>query len=123
MPGVSHLDTPRPLTEVALQDTIAHQDREHSEHGASGYYRWANCAASVLASRGAKNSSSHAARLGTAAHEVAEECLREGFEALDFLGNTKVIDGETITLDEATLENVQSYVDHCLSHADKASDL
>lgn len=50
----------------------------HSKIGASGMYRWSQCPGSVALSAGLPDSSSSYAREGTAAHELAEECLRSG---------------------------------------------
>ena len=81
----------------------AHADRAHSELGASSCERWWNCPGSVAASRGMPNRSSPAAELGTAAHEVAELCLRNGQDALEYVGRT--VNG--IEIDAHTADKVQ----------------
>ena len=48
----------------------------HSPLGASGAERWMNCPASVTLSQGHQDEESEHASLGTAAHAIAEHCLR-----------------------------------------------
>lgn len=58
----------------------------HAVRNASGAKRWMNCPGSINMERGRPNSSSDAARLGTAAHALGEACLLDGSEANDWLG-------------------------------------
>ena len=59
----------------------------HAELSASSAHRWISCPASISASRGIADSSSAAAEEGTAAHELAERCLRDGTDPRDAIGN------------------------------------
>lgn len=63
---------------------------KHAILGASGSKRWINCPGSIQAEAeipsSEKSSSSKPAREGTAAHSVAEFCLREGIQAEEMIG-------------------------------------
>src|SRR5690606_26092408 len=65
-----------------------HADRAHAELGASSAHRWMKCAGSIALSRGIPNVDSEYAREGTAAHELAEKCLRRDLDAEAFIGTT-----------------------------------
>lgn len=87
----------------------AHQDRAHSELGASGCKRWWNCGGSVALSRGIPNRSSVYAAEGTAAHELAEACLTREQDAVEYIDRS--FGDFTVTSDMA--EAVQVYLDEC----------
>lgn len=90
---------------------IKHETRAHSQHGASKAHRWMNCAGSVAAEADKPNvSNEHAAR-GTAAHEVGEMCLKNGFNADRFIGETIKVERYEFVVDEHMAENVQTYLD------------
>lgn len=81
---------------------MAHKDRSHAELSASGSSIWLNCTMSPVLSRGVERRSSKYADEGTAAHEVAEELLRQrGF------GQPKAHE-----VDEETETWVKPYVDY-----------
>lgn len=85
-----------------------HSQRAHAEHSASGSHRWIHCPASIREARGLPDSpSSEAARMGTAAHQLAEDCLVNGYLPIRFSG-TK-IDG--FTVDTEMMDAVQVYLD------------
>ena len=92
----------------SLSETIDHKSREHSEIGASGAKRWMNCPGSVRLCRTIPNESSAAAEEGTAAHELAETCLKSGQDAVEFIDRT--VHG--FTVDEDMAEAVQVYLDY-----------
>jgi hypothetical protein len=78
--------------------------------------RWTNCFASVkLNAHAPKQKAGYAATEGTAAHTVAEICLREGKQAHEFIDRGIKVneDGVEISvfLDEADCEAIQLYVD------------
>lgn len=83
----------------------------HAELSASSAHRWIACPASVQASRGMPDSSGQAAEEGTAAHELAERCLRTGLEPHEFIGNE--FNGFRVGQEMANL--VKVYTDHCRS--------
>lgn len=79
----------------------------HSELGPSGASRWMNCPGSVTLSKGKPNTSSDAAKEGTAAHAVAEECLVKSLDPKSFVG--KEVEGWIIT--QAMVPHISEYVD------------
>lgn len=94
---------------------------QHSVLGASSSHRWMKCAGSVRLSADQPDTSSIYAMEGTAAHEVAEQCLRDGVDADLYIGQTiHVVDqsdpsGETQVPIEVTadmVEAVQVYLDY-----------
>lgn len=91
--------------------TVPHEIRPHSELGASICHRWWNCPGSVKLSRGYPNRQTEDARKGTAAHEVAELCLRFHKNAEEYVG--KKIDETAIEFTAEMAENVQFYLDDC----------
>lgn len=93
-------------TTLALID---HGERTHVRLGASGAYRWTECLGSILGSVGISTYSSEFAREGTAGHEMAQMCLENNQEAIEWIGRT--IDGFEIDLDWA--EAIQEFLDTC----------
>lgn len=85
--------------------------RAHSELGASIAARWMACPGSVNLSRGREPGDNIHAQMGRAAHALAEECLREGFDPVEYIGETR--DG--ITVDAAMAEAVEVFVTYCRS--------
>ena len=85
----------------------------HSRVGASSRKRWKNCPGSVALSVGLPNPTSKYAAEGTAAHDLAERCLRKGKPAADFLGTEIKVKGTdfTFTVDEEMAGAVQVYLD------------
>jgi len=81
----------------------------HAELSASSAHRWIACPASVSESRGLPNTTSQAAEQGTAAHELAETCLRDGSNPCDHLGKT--FNG--FVVDEEMADAVGLYTDFC----------
>jgi hypothetical protein len=81
----------------------------HAELSASSASRWIACPASVSESRGLPNTTSHAAEEGTAAHELAETCLRDGSNPCDHIGKT--FNG--FKVDEEMADAVGRYTDFC----------
>lgn len=91
----------------------AHAERSHAKWSASATSRRVHCLGSLaLESRLPEPPESiHAAR-GTAAHEVAEKCLREGAEAISFLGTIVKTKEHEIEIDEELINSAQIYVDY-----------
>jgi hypothetical protein len=94
----------------------------HSELGASKSERWMNCPGSVNAERGLFVPAGEYAILGTAAHELAERCLRKDVDPFAFVGmvikvevecEDGVIKVQEIEVDEDMAEAVTVYVDYC----------
>lgn len=87
--------------------SVTHSGRAHATLGASSASRWIACPGSVRLSEGIPSQTSDFAREGTAAHELAEQCLRSGKNAIEFLDEE--FEGFEVT--EDTAEAVQVYVD------------
>lgn len=72
---------------------------------------WTRCPASLRTIQGHANTSSSAANEGTHWHGIREDCLNLGFDALDFVGHTRVIDGEKFVFDEEAADFLQPGID------------
>jgi hypothetical protein len=79
----------------------------HAKLSASGSHRWLNCSGSVQAESEYPESNTSFAQEGTAAHELADKCLRSGDNSDQYLG--VVIEG--VTVDADMVEHVQGYLD------------
>lgn len=81
----------------------------HAKLSPSGSSRWMACAGSIrLSAEVPEPPSSPFAAEGTAAHALAERCLREERVAAEFVGTT--IEG--FTVDDEMVAGVQAYVDY-----------
>lgn len=93
--------------------TEKHETRSHSSRGASGAHRWIACPGSVAAQAGLPNTSNEAAARGTAAHELADKCLQNGYDAERFRGDVIVVEKWSFEVDDTMIEGVQLYLDTC----------
>jgi hypothetical protein len=104
---------------------VVHNQRAHSDLGASSMSRWSKCPASVALVRGLSNKAGPAAERGTACHEIAEQMLRrrllldknqtlygfkDDYPLSYYIGN--VANG--IEIDEELAEIARDYVEYCL---------
>lgn len=87
----------------------AHSERAHARLSPSGSKRWINCPGSVRLEAQFPDVTSVYAAEGTAAHELAEKCLKSGKSAKSFIGQT--VNGFDVTAEMADF--VQIYVDWC----------
>ncbi|MGL4516785.1 MAG: DUF2800 domain-containing protein [Shewanella sp.] len=83
-------------------------NKAHAKLSASGSARWLNCPGSVAAESGRPDSRSGAAAEGTAAHELADLCLRNDYSADHYLDRT--IEGYVVTPE--MVDHVQGYIDY-----------
>jgi hypothetical protein len=106
---------------------MTHSDRAHATLAPSAAHRWMACPGSVRLSAGIEETPSSFAAEGTAAHMLAERCMRTGFDANRFKGwavNTQPkqktepiqqgwkVDGKTIfAVDAEMVDSVQVYLD------------
>ncbi|XWN29912.1 MAG: DUF2800 domain-containing protein [Devosia sp.] len=79
----------------------------HAKLSASGAHRWLACPGSIRMSEGIESPQSEYAAEGTAAHALAERCLRDGVDAKSFI-DTSIDD---FVVDEEMADAVQIYLD------------
>ena len=99
---------------------------KHAVLGASSASRWLACPGSVRLSEGVPRISSKYADEGTAAHELAERCLKSDDNARDRLGTVIAVNGETYTVTEEMADAVQVYLDvvrQTYAEAGKSADM
>lgn len=106
---------------------MTHATRAHARLAPSAAHRWMECPGSVRLSEGIEETPSSFAAEGTAAHMLAEKCMRDGFDADRFKGwtvNTQakdpklavqmgwpVNDTTAFRVDAEMIEGVQLYLD------------
>lgn len=107
--------------------TEAHAARAHATYAPSAAHRWLKCPGSIAMSEGISETPSVFAAEGTAAHQLAEACLRGGFDADRFEGHAINIhaaepypvrglkaDGVSIfEVADEMIDAVQVYLDVC----------
>ncbi|UDL89822.1 DUF2800 domain-containing protein [Mesorhizobium sp. PAMC28654] len=110
----------------------AHTTRAHAKRSPSSAHRWMNCPGSIRMSEGLENKSSIFADEGTAAHMLAERCLRGGQSTdlyagwvIDIRGKedfqqyllpgTPLIDGR-FEVDPEMVDGVQLFLDTVREH-------
>lgn len=95
------------------QDSTA-ATKAHAALGASGAGMWMACPGSLAMGQGFKDTSSEYADEGTAAHEVAEMCLRQGQDAIAFAGRIITIEetGRKFEVNAEMVDGVQLYLDY-----------
>lgn len=93
---------------------VDHGARSHATWSASASARnWA-CpgALRLIANMDVPDKESEASAWGTAAHQIAEKCLREGKDAADFIGTVETTKERTVEVDDELAETAQVYVDY-----------
>lgn len=106
---------------------VSHADRGHSPLGASSAERWMNCAGSVALIGAVREQITALGipeeddpdyrREGTALHEAAEHCLREGCDTWEIAGQ---VFNETV-IDAPMADAIQLYLDVCRREIDTAA--
>lgn len=91
----------------------AHENRAHAKLSPSSAERWMACPGSVRMSEGIADTSSVYADEGTAAHELAERCLRDNTDPHDYLGDEIEVKGNPYTVDEEMADAITVYVELC----------
>jgi hypothetical protein len=94
--------------------TTVAAEKPHAVFGASASGMWIACPGSLAMSQGFEDTSSSYADEGTAAHEVAEMCLRSGQDAKAYAGRIITVErsGRKFDVDEEMVEGVQLYLDY-----------
>lgn len=89
---------------------VDHSARAHALLSASGTDWWTNCHGAPLFTRDMPDRPTEAGREGTAAHEVAQDCLVNGRDAIEWVD--RAIDGFVVDA-ENWAEPIQEYLDEC----------
>jgi hypothetical protein len=90
-----------------------HADREHATWSASAASRNFKCPGALALTMHLPETTSEAADWGTCAHQIAEKCLRGGFDADTLIGTTEKGKKFSNEVDEEMAETAQVYVDYC----------
>ena len=88
---------------------------KHSLLSASGSATWLYCSGSVAAQKPYEESRSAFADEGTAAHELAEICLKGDLNPFDFEGK-QLPETNWITVDKTMCHHVNDYMDFIAEH-------
>lgn len=97
--------------------TASHAQRPHNTWSASASARnWA-CAGSLALSQTVpyEDNEGPAAAWGTACHQVSEDCLRSGRDAIEWIGRIVKTKQHSIEVDEELAETAQVYIDYVRS--------
>lgn len=97
---------------------MKHEERAHSPLGASVAHRWIPCSGSVAAQAGLPNPTNEPAAKGTAHHEIADQCLKSGFDADRFIGETIHVEKFSFEIEEAGANAVQVYLNSVRADVD-----
>lgn len=89
----------------------AHEHRAHATLAPSSAHRWIQCPGSIRMASGVEDAGSVYARQGTAAHQLAEQCIRGAFPVERFKGETILVQGEKFFVDADMMAAVQVYLD------------
>ena len=89
------------------------EETAHSLNSPSSFSRRIGCPGSANLEKLLPNESSSFADEGTAAHALAEMCLKEGKDADYYEGEEIDVDGNKFTVNQDMISAVQDYVDHC----------
>ncbi|MFY7925548.1 MAG: DUF2800 domain-containing protein [Aquidulcibacter sp.] len=91
---------------------VDHGAREHAQWSASATERNWNCPGALALTDGLPETTSEAADWGTACHQIAEKCLRQGVQADSFIGTTEKGKKYAFEVDEEMADTAQQYVDY-----------
>ena len=94
------------------------QEKKHAVLGMSGADRWVLCPGSVKQESYYPNKSSKYADWGTAAHELADICLKSGEDAEDHLNRTFFVNGDPYQVDMEMADCVNTYIAYVQKYID-----
>lgn len=94
------------------------EEKKHAVLGMSGADRWVLCPGSVKMESYYPNTSSKYADWGTAAHELADICLKSGEDAEDHLNRTFFVGGNPYQVDMEMADCVNTYIGYVHQYID-----
>ncbi|MGI9143865.1 MAG: DUF2800 domain-containing protein [Fluviibacter sp.] len=83
----------------------------HALYSPSGYERWGRCPGSINLTKDLPRKSTAFSMEGTCAHELAQRCLVNGWDAASQIGQDYLIEEKTFVISKEMAEFVQSYID------------
>ena len=93
---------------------------QHSKHSPSGAKTWINCPGSLKLSEGIEDTTSRYAQEGTAAHALAEKCLKENMDADAYIAEIIINDdGSKFEVTKEMAAAVQIYLDFVRREVEK----
>lgn len=93
----------------------AHSDRDHAVWSASASARNFACPGALALTIDLPETTSEAADWGTCAHQIADDCLRDGTDADRFLGMTLKGKKHSFEVDEEMADCAQMHIDYVRS--------
>jgi hypothetical protein len=90
----------------------AHAERAHSVWSASSTDRNWSCPGALALTIDMPETTSEAADWGTACHQISERCLRNGTDAVDYIGTTEKGKEHSFEVDDEMADCAQMYVDY-----------
>lgn len=90
-------------------NTVA--EKSHARLSASGADWWTNCPGGPALAEGLIDVTSQFAAEGTAAHSIAERCVREGRDPAEFIGQEVKVEDFAFEVDDEMADGVRAYID------------
>jgi hypothetical protein len=101
----------------------AHAERAHSVWSASSTDRNWSCPGALALTIDMPETTSEAADWGTACHQISERCLRNGTDAVDYIGTTEKGKEHSFEVDDEMADCAQMYVDYVRQWEHRGTDL
>ena len=95
-----------------------HAARDHAQWSASATDRNWHCPGALALTMDLPEQTNSAADWGTVCHEIGELCLRDGVDAVSFIGTTRKGKEFSFEVDDEMADTAQTYVDYCRSRID-----
>ena len=95
-----------------------HAARDHAQWSASATDRNWHCPGALALTMDLPEQTNSAADWGTVCHEISELCLRDGVDAVRFIGTTRKGKEFSFEVDDEMADTAQMYVDYCRSRID-----
>lgn len=87
-------------------------DKEHSQWSASATDRNWNCSGALAITDGLPETTNEAADWGTCCHKISEACLRNGQDAIEWVGRMVKGKKHEFEVDEEMADTAQTYIDY-----------